>query len=390
MSIFPARPMAALAAIGAGIVLLASCKKADSSSQSELLSKDGAQGSAVANAAGESTPDPCGLLSANEAEVYVGVLGSPPYRATDDGVPDTGGETCLYRGSDGRQVAITLIKGGGSAGQAISDVPNALGGALEKAGAGGMSATAHRVMADVQGPWDHATWIPGGSMMVTKGEDAANIDMTAASGKQADAVSIAKQIVPRFDHPLDYDGAKAVASAPKPREHPAQACDFVPKAAVEAAIGTLDGEPTAGSDSTECDYKVASAQGPRTYKVAYTWQGGQKGYNMMKHGMSTMGEVMGGTIPTAGMDNMKMDSNTSKMIGGLMKMVGGGGPGAPGAATQVGFKTDTTLKGPWDNASLLHGTQLLGVKNDVMVFIDLQTADYEKAKALLATICSRL
>ncbi|MEP6989855.1 MAG: hypothetical protein ABJA80_02915, partial [bacterium] len=270
-------------------------------------------------------------------------------------------------------------------------VPNAVAGALDKAGAGNLATTTHRVMADVpNGPWDHATWIPGGSMMVTKGDLAVNIDVTGASGKKDDAVAIARQIVPRFDHPLDYDGAKAVASAPKPKPHPASACDMLPKSAVEAAIGTLDGDPTQGSDASECEYKVASAQGPRTYKVEYVWQGGQKNYNMLKHGMSTMGSVMGGSIPTGGMDSMKMDPNMSKMIGGLMKMAGGGGPGAPGAATQVGFKTDTTLKGPWDNATLLHGTQLLAVKSDVMVAMDLQTADYEKAKALMAAICSKL
>jgi hypothetical protein len=390
MSTARVRRGAGFASLGILAAMLASCNKADSGSSPASSSKDGSASSAIASTTGDTSPDPCTLLSSNEAEVYVGVLGSLPYRASDDGTPDVSGETCMYRGSDGRQVGITLIKGGGSAAEAISDVPNAVGGALEKAGATGMGATAHRVMADVQGPWDHATWIPGGSMMVSKGSDAANIDMTGASGKEDDAVSIAKQIVPRFDHPLDYDGAKAVASVPKPKAHPEQACDLVPRAAVEAAIGALDGAPTQGADADECDYKVASAQGPRTYKVEYVWQGGRKNYNMLKHGMSTMGSVMGGAIPTAGMDNMKMDSNTSKMIGGLMKMAGGGGPGAPGAATQVGFKTDTTLKGPWDNASLLHGTQLIAVKSDVMVGMDLQTADYEKAKALMAVICSRL
>jgi hypothetical protein len=86
---------------------------------------------------------------------------------------------------------------------------------------------------------------------------------------------------------------------------------------------------------------------------------------------------------------MKMDPNTSKMMGGLMKMAGGGN-GAPGAASQVGFKTDTNLQGPWDAAMLLHGTQLLAVKNDVMVGMDLQSADYDKAKALLTLVCSSL
>jgi hypothetical protein len=319
------------------------------------------------------------------------VLVAKPYRVSDDGTPDEHGEACMYRGTDGRQLVITRTSGGAEIGQTIQDVPNALSGALDKAGAGNLAATGKRVMAPVSdGPWDKATWIPGGTLFVFKGDVGANIDVSATSGKKEDAIAIAKQVVPRLDHPLDYDGAKAVASAPKPKEHPAQACDLVPKSAVEAAVGPLTGDPVQGSDATECEYDVASAQGPRKYKVEFVWQGGQKNYNMLKHGMGTMGEVMGGAIPTAGMDNMKMDSNTSKMIGGLMKMAGGGGAGAPGAATQVGFKTDTTLKGPWDNATLLHGTQLLAVKSDVMVGMDLQTADYEKAKALMAAICSRL
>ena len=392
MSIVRVRPIAALAVLSVASAALWSCNKGDNANSSPgLFSKDGALGSAVAGAMGDATPDPCTMLSADEAEVYVGVLSSPPYRATDDGVADASGEMCMYRGTDGRQVTIERSAGGAEAGKVLNDVPNAVGGALEKAGAGNLAATTHRVMATVpNGPWDNATWIPGGTLTATKGDVVAYIDVSAASGKEDDAVAIARQIVPRFDHPLDYDGAKAVASAPKPKPHPAQACDLISRADVEAAIGPLDGAPAQGADATECDYHVASAQGPRTYKVEFVWQGGQKNYNMLKHGMSTLGSVMGGSIPTGGMDSMKMDPNMSKMIGGLMKMAGGGGPGAPGAATQVGFKTDTTLKGPWDNATLLHGTQLLAVKSDVMVAMDLQTADYEKAKALMAAICSRL
>ncbi len=384
--------MAALAVLSIASTALWSCNKEDSTNASSgMFSKDGPLGSAVANAMGDATPDPCTMLSANEAEVYVGVLSSPPYRATDDGIANASGKSCMYRGTGGRQISIERMAGGAEAGKIMNDVPNMVGGALEKAGAGNLAATTHRVMATVpNGPWDNATWIPGGSMIVTKGDAAAHIDVTAASGKEDDAVAIARLVVPRFDHPLDYDGAKAVASAPKPKAHPAQACDLIPRTDVEAAIGPLDSAPVQGADATECDYHVASAQGPRTYKVEFVWQGGQKNYNMLKHGMSTLGSAMGGTIPTGGMDSMKMDPNMSKMIGGLMKMAGGGGPGAPGAATQVGFKTDTTLKGPWDSATLLHGTQLLAVKNDVMVGMDLQTADYDKAKALMAAICSRL
>lgn len=204
MSIVSVRTLVTLTVLGAAAAALSSCKKSDSASdQQALLGKDSPAGSAVANA-GDKTPDPCTFLSANEAEVYVGVLGSPPYRATDDGVADAAGEVCMYRGTDGRQITLDRIDGGGSAGQAISDVPNAVGGALEKASAGNLAATTHRVMADVpNGPWDHATWTPGGAMMVTKGDLAVNIDVTGASGKEDDAVAIARQIVPRFDHPLD-------------------------------------------------------------------------------------------------------------------------------------------------------------------------------------------
>lgn len=199
MSIVSVRTVITLTVLGAAVAALASCKKADSASDSQsLLGKNSPLGSAVANATRGKTPDPCTLLSANEAEVYVGVLGSPPYRATDNGVADASGELCMYRGTDGRQITLDRIDGGGSAGQAISDVPNAVDGA------GKLAATTHRVPADVpNGPWDHATWNPGGSMMVTKGELAVNIDVTGASGKEDDAVAIARQIVPRFAHPLD-------------------------------------------------------------------------------------------------------------------------------------------------------------------------------------------
>lgn len=179
--------MASIAALSVVAAVLAACNKANSSnSSSGLLSKDGALGSAIASATGDAKPDPCALLSANEAEVYVGVLESPPFRVTDDGVANVSGETCVYRGSDGRRVTIFRGASGGAAGKAMTDAPNAVGGALEKAGA------------DVQGPWDHATWNPGGSLMVTKGDAAANIDVSAASGKEDDAVAIAKQISSRL------------------------------------------------------------------------------------------------------------------------------------------------------------------------------------------------
>jgi hypothetical protein len=389
MSVSPLRPLAAFAVLGAAAAMCASCSKTDSSQQP--TAKRASAENPPAQTTKAATPDPCTLLSPAEAQAYVGTLITPPYRANSDGLADAGGDACLYRGSGARQLAIVRT-GADSAqvGKILDEVPNAVGGALEKAGAGNLAAAAHQVMAQIpDAAWDKATWIPGGTLFVTKGAQGVNVDVSAASGKQDEAVTIARQIVPRLDHPLDYDGAKAAALAPKPKSHPSSACDVVPQAAVEGAIGTLSGSPVADPGGSKCSYQVAGAQGMRTYSIEFVWQGGLKNFNMLKNGMSTLGSVMGGSIPTAGMDSMKMDPNMSKLMGGLMNMAGGGS-GAPGAATQVGFKTDTTLQGPWDSAMLMHGTQLLAVRNDVMVGMDLQSADYEKAKALMAVICSAI
>ena len=388
MSIVLKCPLTAFAALGAAAALTSACGNAG---HAPGASAAGAAQSNAAHSTAHASPDPCTLLSAPEAEAFLGALTTPPFRANDDGAADAAGDACAYRGAGARQLVIVrTAEGSAAVGKILNDVPNMVGGALEKAGAGNLASATHRVMADApNGPWDKANWIPGGTLFVTKGDAGANIDVSGSGGKEDDAVAIARLIVPRFDHPLDYDGAKAAAALPKPKPHPASACDVVPQSAVEGAIGALDGAPEAESDGSKCAYHVASAQGPRAYVIEFVWQGGAKNFNMLKNGMSTLGSVMGGTIPTAGMDSMKMDPNMSKLMGGLMNMAGGGG-GAPGAATQVGFKTDTTLRGPWDSAMLMHGTQLFAVKNDVMVGMDLQSADYEKAKALLAVVCSTL
>jgi hypothetical protein len=346
----------------------------------------------AAEAAAARAHDPCTLLSAGEAEPYVGNLATPPYRASD-GAADVAGDECMYRGTDGRQVTVRpdWSGGGASAGAVVQGAADLLGAALSKGGGAGFDTLAHRVVKPEPGPWDKATWIPGGSLFASKGERSAQVDVSGASGKESDALALARIAMPRFDHPLDYDGAKAVALAPKPKAHPAKACDLVPRSEVEAAIGAIAGAPTSDSPETSCTWQVASAQGTRTYAVEFVWEGGQKNYAMLTHGMSMVGGLLGAPSSSP-LDTMQPPPQMQQAIGGLMKMIGGpsGAASAPGAATTVGFRTDTTLKGPWDHAALLHGTQLLAVRHDAFVGMTLQSADYVKAKALLAAICSRL
>ena len=338
--------------------------------------------------------DPCSVLTGAEAQPYVGPLASPPYRSSD-GAADARGDECTYRGTDGRQLTLRPDwENGELMGKTLQGIPDALGGVLGK-GAPGLDRMAHMVMKpETGGPWDKATWIPSGALFATKGATQVQVDVSGASGKESDALAIAKIAVPRLAHPLDYDGAKAVALAPKPVSHPPHACDLVPRSAVEAAIGHIDGVPTSDAPETQCTWQVATPQGERTYAVEFVWQGGGKNYRMLTHGMSMVGGLLGAPSSSP-LDTLKLPANVQSMVGGFMKSLAGpsagGGPGsATGAVATVGFRTDTTLKGPWDNAALLHGTQLFAVRHDVFVGMSLTSADYEKAKALLGAICSRL
>ncbi|MGH7511439.1 MAG: hypothetical protein ACREOQ_00810 [Gemmatimonadales bacterium] len=338
---------------------------------------------------------PCSLMTGAETAAYVGPLASPPYRASD-GAADARGDECMYHGKDGREVALRPEwEGGALTGKVLQGVPDALGGVLGKA-APGLDSMTHMVMKpESGGPWDKATWIPSGALFASKGPAQVQVDVSGASGKESDALAIAKIAVPRLAHPLDYDGAEAVALAPRATAHPARACDMVPRAAIEAAIGPLDGAPTSDAPETECTWRVHSPEGERTYAVGFVWQGGGKNYRMLTHGMSMVGGMLGMPGGASALDSMKLPPNVQSMVGGFMKSLagsseGGGSGSATGAVGTVGFKTDTALKGPWDNAALLHGTQLVAVRHDVFVGMTLTSADYEKAKALLGAICSRL
>lgn len=396
MSYVRARFMMMSAMVAAISVVLWSCKEGsrdDAGGAKSLIQM--AESSSRSERTAEQ--DPCTLLSASDVEPYVGTLATPPYRATDGSdTPDAMGEECMYRSRDGRQVTVLADwRGGGMMGNVLDGIPKAIGAATKGTNAQGVDSMAGRVLQQgAVGPWDKATWIPGGSLFVYKGDAQIRIDMSGASGQKNDALAMAREIVPRIGHPLSYDGAKAVAQAPKPKAHPANPCEVVPVAEVEAAIGRLDGAPMADSTDASCTYRVATAAGERTYPVGYTWQNGQKSYHMAIHEMSTVSGMLG-TPASSPLDTMKLPPQAQRMMGGLMKMVGGqssagGKPSATGALTTVGLRTDTTLKGPWDNAALLHGTQLIAVRGDVSVVMSLQSADYEKAKALLGTVCAHL
>jgi hypothetical protein len=337
--------------------------------------------------------DPCTLIAPAEAEPYVGPLATPPYRASD-GAADVVGDQCVYRGRDGREVTVRPDwRGGHIMGQTIQ-APGKIMGALDK-GAPGLGQMTRMVMKPEPGPWDQATWIPSGVLFASKRETLVQVDVSGASGKESDALALARIAMPRFGHSLDYDGAKAVALVPKPRPHPDHACDLVPRSAVEAAIGPTDGSPTSDDPESSCTWRVHTAEGERSYPVEVVWEGGAKNYRMVVHGMSMVTGMMGLDSAQKTLDSFKPPPEMQSVLGGVMKMVttnaeGGGAGSAPGAAVKEGFRTDTTLRGPWDHAALIHGTQLVALRGDRFVGMSLVSADYDKAKALLGAICERL
>ena len=390
---FSKREHAMLSCLIASIASLAACtSRPDASGQPRSLAASGAgAGSAIAAPERSESQDPCTYLSATEASKYIGTLATPPYRS-DDEHPNRTGDVCVYRSRDGRELQIKGgSEGGADVGAVLENIPKKLGAALSKGGAPGLDTMANRVMAKgPQGPWDKATWIPGGSLFVSKGDQMVVVDVSGASGKESEAVEIATDAVPRVGHPLDYDGARAVALVPKPPAHSSNPCDFISRSEVEAAIGTLAGAPVPDSSGSTCTYRVETANGTREYPVSYTWEGGAHAMNMVKHGQSMLGGLMG--LPSSSpLDTMRPTGQMGEMIGGLMKVVTGGSmTTAPGAAATTGFRTDTTLAGPWDQAMLWHGTQLMAVRHDAMVGISLKSADYEHAKSLLAAIAAKL
>jgi hypothetical protein len=351
--------------------------------------------------------DPCRYVTPEEALPYVGPLVAPPYRVnSDNSLPNPTGDGCLYRGRDGREITIQYSPHGArTAGTVSRRVPavvdRLLHNASGQAGSDDQGAgLASAVMGSAgPGPWDNSNWFPQGNLIAYKGDAAIIVDIVGADGGKDGAVDLGTKAVNRLAQPLDYNGAKAVALAPKPAR-PVPPCDLVPRDQAERILGHLTASPQPDSDGTACTYQVASADGGVSYKMGIGWTQGYKSLNMMKHNMATVGPLLTGAAKTfdvgrqgitgnapSTMPDIKLDSGQQKILGAFSKALGMPGMGA---AVSRGLKTDTTMVGPWDAAALINGSWLIASKDDVSLTIILGTADYDKAKALLAAACERL
>lgn len=372
-------------------VAVSACRKAaDGRSSGAASGGDASTADAAANTVADRGDDPCIYLASSEAETYVGPLATPPFRFDEStGAPDVDGHHCMYRGKDGREIIVDVMAGGARTEAAVTaGVPRVMGRMLKATGHGDQQGvTAEMSQQGEQGPWDNAQWMPViGTLQVIKGDSGVLIDVLASSAGEQGAYTLAREAVPRLGKPLEYDGAHAAALAPRPRAPLANPCDLIPRARVEQAIGSLSGEPERDSSGATCTYRVATANGTQDYPLDIRWINGTQEFAHMKGSVGTaataLGMPGGGGAPALPPEAQQA---AQQMLGQISKM-SGGALGAPGLMHPA---SDSVLTGPWDAAGLVAG-MLVATKHNVMVQLILGTADYDKAKALLAAACEQL
>ena len=364
------------------VVVLGACRKSNDQQPSSA-----ADGSNSSFAMADRSDDPCIYLASSEAEAYVGPLATPPFRFDDEtGAPAAEGKHCMYRGRDGREIMVDAIAGNAKMEAAVTaGVPRVMGRMMKATGHDDQQGVIAAVTPKgEQGPWDNAQWFGTiGSLQAVKGDSGVTIDVSASSAGEQGAYALAREAVPRLDKPLEYDGAHAAALAPKPRAPLANPCDLIPRARVEQAIGSLSAEPQRDSLGEKCTYRVAAAGRTLEYPLDITWINGNKKFAMMKGGIGAAAGAMG--MPGAG-GPLAIPPEAQQMLGQLSKMTGGAVDVTP---LTKGLTSDTTLVGPWDRAALIVGT-LAATKHNVMIQLIVSSADYDKAKALLAAACEQL
>jgi hypothetical protein len=374
------------------VVLLSACRKpGDSHALSGNASDDtAAAGRTSAEAtASDRGDDPCVYIASTEAEAYVGPLATPPFRYDEsDGTPNTDGKKCMYRGRDGREITVDMMLGGAKMAVAVTaGVPRVVGRMVKATGHPEQQAvTEAMTQKGDQGPWDNAQWMGvTGTLEAVKGDSGVIIDVSASNAGEQGAYALAREALPRLGKPLEYDGSHAAALAPKPRTPLANACDLIPRARVEQAIGTLAGEPQRDTLGTSCTYRVAGANGVQEYPLDITWVNGSHEFAMMKGAVgaapAAIGLPAGGAMPALPPEAQKMLGQISKMTGGALA--------APSSMVH-GPPTDTTFVGPWDRAGMVGGSTMIAARHDVMIEILLTSGEYDKAKALLIAACEQL
>jgi len=339
-----------------------------------------------------SNSDPCTLVSQAEAERYLGPLAHAPYRVNEQGEPVPSGNKCKFIAANGRYITVDVSWQAGK----TSFNMIALG-----AQASGHVFTEQNGKTDtLEGTWDDARWVVPGSFFAVKGDVLVITDVSASRAGLAGAADLSSKALGRVAHPLAYDGAKAIAGAPKPRAT-GDACALLTAAEIGAIAGAVQGAPApkGTGKQTSCTYQVHASSGTIALTLDVQWNegfaqfAGQKtssgaAMNQQKGLTAAEGKTGSGTKKVA-MDpnSAQNDPNMQQMMSGLQKMAAQQGVQMNGAG---GIVHDTLVSGPWAEGAILAGSALVAVKNDVEVSLPLTGITVAQAKQLMMKVMARL
>ena len=140
-----------------------------------------------------SGPDPCGLISAAEAEAVLGKLVVPPYRSADNSpLADPQGLGCAYFTAGHR---VFVVRPHWEGGRMQFGMVRGVGGAV-----GGLIPETKSAGADtLEGPWDDAASLGmTGQLYFLKGDQMIEIGYLTSSTDLAGAVRLARSAIPRI------------------------------------------------------------------------------------------------------------------------------------------------------------------------------------------------
>jgi len=370
------------------VAAIAGCSKASNSRPDAPGAADNAATSSPAD-----PHDPCILVTQAEAEHWLGPLAHPPFRADDPGDPTPDGKQCKYLGADGRYILLEVDWTNGKLGMKLMAMAGGLVGQVFTDDAGKTDT--------LEGTWDDARWM-GPSMFYANKEDVmVTANVGAAKGGIAAAANLSSKALARVGHPLAYDGAKAAANAPRPREN-GDACALLTAADIEAIVGTLDGAPVPSGHGPEtgCLYHVRLKGGGTTdLKLDVSWRHGFEHFAGGKMVTATVMNQTAGMRQSHAQTGQETKSEAVKQPSpaedpGLQKMMGVLQKLAKTQGIQMdqtgGLVHDTIVEGPWAEGAILAGVSFVAVKNDVGVTLGFRSLSIEQAKALMAKVMERL
>lgn len=345
-------------------------------------------------ASSDGSPDPCTVVTQAEAEKWLGPLVHPPFRSHDDGTPDVNGTQCKYVAQDGRYIYIEPDWHNAAAGFAAIKMGSSLAGQVFTEDNGKTDT--------LEGAWDDARWLGAGStFFAIKGDVMVATNVASSRAGIPGAADLSAKALPRFAHPLDYDGAKAVAGAPVPRET-GDACALLTADEIAAIAGPLDGPPVPSGrgSSTDCRYQIKGKNGPVKLEVDVSWNGGFEHFAGQK---VVMASVMN---QTAGMQQAHSKTGEATKAEGVNK---GASPSADPEMAKVmgalqgmaktqgihmnaqgGLMHDTAIAGPWAEGAMLGGVSFVAVKQDVGVTMGFTDLTLDQVSALMAKAMEKI